>query len=563
MPRLLTVLTIALLAASVNLRADEPKPAVTDSQKDKQQAAFEQERLRREFSAFQQSLLTLAQRYEKSSKPEDREKALVLRQAIDLAAKEGIDNQFNKLVASLSGSGISLQDINAAIGQNEQLAKTLREMIDILLTDNQSAKLKEEQRRLQELLKKLDKIIREQKLERSKTESGRLDGDQLAKSQGKVTEDTKNLSKAMGNGKDAKDPKGGTKNGEKNDKPKGDGKDGDKPPKGEPKPGEPKDGQGQPKPGEPKPSQGNPQPGQPKPGEPNDQQPNGQKPQQQPQEETTPGRKKVQDAIQNQQDAERNLKKNDKGKASGDQDEAIKNLEEVRKEIERRLKQLREEEQERLLANLEARCRRMLALQKDVYEGTKRVHATIQANEGHQPSRNEDIKAGELSAREGVIVAEANKVLQLLEEDGTSVAVPQVLEQCRDDMKTVQARLFKTDVGQFTQQVEEDIIRALTEVIEVLKKQQQDLKDRKDSPPPPGGQPPPQALINMLAELKMLRSLQLWVNQRTISYGKQFPGEQVDDTTAQGELRKLAERQVKIEKATKDIATGKTAGGQP
>jgi hypothetical protein len=511
-------------------------------------------------------------------------------------------------------------------------------MIDLLLTDNQTAKLKEEQRRLQELLKKLDKIIREQKVERSKTESGRLDGDQLAKSQSKVTEDTKNLSKGMGNPKDPKDAKGDAKSEGKDGKPKTEGKDdtkqakgdpkGNQPPKGDPKDpkdgeakggkpgdaeakgGDPKDGQGgeakpkpagepkdpkenksdpaenkakpegkgEPKPGEgsgeakgqPKPSQGQPpqgQPGQPKPaGDPSDQPPpNGQPQPPPPAEEGTPGRKQVKDAIENQSDAEKNLKKNDKGKASGDQDEAIKNLEEVRKEIERRLKQLREEELERLLANLEARCRRMLALQIEVYEGTKRVNTTIQANEGQKPSRNEDLKSGELSAREGVIVSEASKTLQLLEEDGTAVAVPQVLEQCRDDMKAVQARLFKTDVGPFTQQVEEEIIAALKEVIEALKKQQQDLKDQKNQPPPPpgGGSPPPQTLINLLAELKMLRSLQVRVNQRTISYGKQFPGEQVDDSTIQTDLRKLAERQVKIEKATKDIATGKTAGGQP
>jgi hypothetical protein len=67
----------------------------------------------------------------------------------------------------------------------------------------------------------------------------------------------------------------------------------------------------------------------------------------------------------------------------------------------------------------------------------------------------------------------------------------------------------------------------------------------------------------MLAELKMLRSLQVRVNQRTISYGKQYPGEQVEDSTVAGEVRKLGERQVKIEKATKDLATGKTVGGSP
>ncbi len=167
-----------------------------------------------------------------------------------------------------------------------------------------------------------------------------------------------------------------------------------------------------------------------------------------------------------------------------------------------------------------------------------------------------------------MIVAEANKALQLLEEDGTAVAVPQVLEQCRDDMKAVQARLFKTDVGPFTQQMEEEIIAALKEVIEALKKQQQDLKDKKETSHRRRQRQGQQQqrmdrLINMLAELKMLRSLQVRVNQRTISYGKQFPGEQVDDTGTTTELRKLAERQVKIEKATKDIATGKTVGGQP
>ena len=160
MRRVLAALTAALCAGSLALRAaDAPPPSAAapadqELQKAKQQAAFEQERLRRQFSAFQQSLLTLAQRYEKSGKAEEREKAIVLRQAIDLAGREGVDNQFNKLVATLTASGISLQDINAAIGQNQQLTKTLREMIAVLLTDNQTAKLKEEQRRLQDLLKR-------------------------------------------------------------------------------------------------------------------------------------------------------------------------------------------------------------------------------------------------------------------------------------------------------------------------------------------------------------------------------------------------------------------------
>src|SRR5436190_16484056 len=178
MRRLLLAVAIAFVATARAAAPPGSAPAEADLQKAKQQAAFEQERLRRQFGDFQRSLLTLAQRYEKSAKPEDREKAIVLRQAIDLATREGIDNQFNKLVTTLTSSGITLQEINAAIGQNEQLARTLREMIGILLSDSQAAKTKEEQRRLAELLKMLDAVLRAQKVERSKTESGRLDGEQ-------------------------------------------------------------------------------------------------------------------------------------------------------------------------------------------------------------------------------------------------------------------------------------------------------------------------------------------------------------------------------------------------
>jgi hypothetical protein len=656
MQRLLAVLSVTLMAVSLSVRAaDQPpsKPDTTDQQlqKDRQQAAYDQERLRREFSAFQQKLLAMAQRYEKSAKPEEREKALVLRQAITLAEKEGVDNQFNKLVVTLTSSGITVGELNAAVGQNEMLTKALREMIAILLSDNQSAKLKEEQLRLQDLLKRLEKLIRDQKLERSKTESGRVEADQLARGQAKVTDDTRKLSKVM-DGKDGKDGKGerdtkGEARGEgKNGKPQAEGRDDTKDPKGdakdpqggEGKPNEPKDGAGKPsepkdgqqgeakggqpgegqgqpqgneakprpentpdgaqpmdpaenkartegkgenKPGQgegqargPKDGQGQPsqgqqgQPGQPKgegqqgqQGQPGEGQPG----QQQPPpdgEEPTPGRERVKDAIENQDNAEKNLQKNDRKKASNEQDEAVQKLEAARKEIERRLKQLREEEMERILANLEARCQKMLAMQTEVYDNTKRIHTAIEAYPDRKATRMEVQKAGDQSTREGEIVIEANKAIQLLEEDGTAIAVPQVLEQARDYMVQVQGRLFKTDVGAFTQETEEEIISMLKEVIEALKKAQQDLKDRKDQPPPPpnSGPPPPQTLIGLLAELKMIRSLQVRVNTRTTSYGKQYPGEQADDNDIQKELRNLAQRQDKIQKATKDIATGKVGG---
>src|SRR5205085_9339390 len=135
--------------------------------------------------------------------------------------------------------------------------------------------------------------------------------------------------------------------------------------------------------------------------------------------------------------------------------------------------------------NLEARCARMLALQTEVYDGTKRVFAIVETQPDGKATRAEDLKAGELSVKEGVIVVEANKAIQLLQEEGSAVAFPIVMEDIRDQMKVVQARLFRTDVSAFTQSIEEDIINTLKDMVAALKKAQQDLKDKQNQPQPP------------------------------------------------------------------------------
>jgi hypothetical protein len=518
--------TLLLVGMSWAIAADPPAavPPPVDIDSVRNKTAYDQEHLRQQYNAFQQALLSLAQRLEKSAKPEDRDKAASLRQAIELANRESVDTRFSKLVTTLAGQGATMVEIEAAIKQNEELAKTLREMLALLLSDNQSAKAKEEEKRLQNLLKALDKVIRAQKIERSKVESGKGEPEDLAKGQNKVTKETEDLAKAMGKSSD-KDDKGEPKTGE----PKG----------GEPKDGQPKSGQpkdGEPKDGEPKPNQD------------------------QPKSEDESTRKQVRDATDNQRKAEDKIKKDDRPGASNEQDEAIKKLEEARKEIERKLKQLREEEMERLLANLENRCQRMLALQIEVYDGTKRVFTSIEGQPDKKASRADDLKSGELSAKEGQIIVEATKTLQLLAEEGSAVAFPLVLEDLREQMKVVQARLFKTDVGTFTQSIEEDIISSLKEMIAALKKAQQDMKDKKDQPPPQGGQPPPQKLIDTLADLKMIRALQTQINNRTKAYAASYPGEQADDADIRKELHGLAERENKVQKVTKDIATGKTHG---
>ena len=81
-------------------------------------------------------------------------------------------------------------------------------------------------------------------------------------------------------------------------------------------------------------------------------------------------KKQIEDANKYQKQAEDELDKNKKDDAADKQTKAIKELEAAKKKLEDLLKQMREEEIERLLADLEKRCRYMLALQIEVRDGT-------------------------------------------------------------------------------------------------------------------------------------------------------------------------------------------------
>src|SRR5690606_30033264 len=166
-------------------------------------------------------------------------------------------------------------------------------------------------------------------------------------------------------------------------------------------------------------------------------------------------------------------------------------------------------------------------------------------------------KAVQMSRQEAELVLEATKALTLLREEGTAVAFPEAVEQMREDMQLVVGRLERVDVGELTQAIELDIIDALKEMIEALQKEM----EKNDQQPPPGEQPPGQpqdpALVETLAELKMLRSLQLRVNGRTQRLGRMIDGEQATDPDLVGQLRRLSVRQARIQRATYDLATGR------
>ncbi|HEY2784909.1 MAG TPA: hypothetical protein VGJ05_08040 [Fimbriiglobus sp.] len=470
-------------------------------------AQSEQEKNAALFRQFAEELLRLAQKLEKSDKPDDQARAKTIRTALDAIEKGALTNQFKTLIEQMRANPNKPQDFNPIMQGDQQLVTALNDILAILMTDDESARIKAEIARLEAFLKEIKDLKRRTEIARALTEAKKSDKDRLAKNQGDLAKDTKDIADRMA---------------------------GKKPGSGKPKDGKPK--AGQPSDGPPKDGSGNPSP-------PGQSQPK------------TPGQKNVQQAVPPQQEAEKDLEKDKRPDASKQQDQAIKELEKAMAELEKRLKQLREEEKAKLLANLEARCNRMLGMQVEVYNATKSIHETILKN-GGQKATSDVQKSQQQADKEGAIVNEADKCLKLLETEGSAVAFAQVLEEVRADMFSVQRRLGITIVDSDTQSIEENIIAMLKEMIAALKKAQQDLKNPPPSNPSNNNNKPNQKLINLLAELKLIRSMQMMVNSRTKMYGKKFAGEQAADPIIDAELKQLAQRQAKLEDMINKIATG-------
>jgi hypothetical protein len=278
---------------------------------------------------------------------------------------------------------------------------------------------------------------------------------------------------------------------------------------------------------------------------------------QQPQGPKDPAQENVQGAVPPAQEAEKNIKDDKRDEASKNQDDVIKKFQAALDELEKRLKQLREKELAKLLGNLEERVSRMLKMQTEVQQSTVALHNTIKSLGGKPGDAQRQKSQGEAD-KEAAIIAEAEKALKLLEGEGTAVVFAGVLGQVKGDMEAIQKRLLETRVGEDTQSIEQDVIDQLKLMLEALKKAKQDLENKPSDPKPgdPNAKKPDNKLIELLNELKLIKSLQEQVNKRTIMYNKQDPGEQAKDPLVQAELKQLADKQKVLQDMLHKLATG-------
>jgi hypothetical protein len=540
----------------------------------------QQRQVAERFRELEKLLLRMAE----LTAPSDPRRAALLRQAVAQSKQRDIDHQFEELVELLK------QERFAVVVKNQgEVKQDLAALLELLLSEDRSKRIESEKERIREYLKRVNKIIKEQKAVQGETARGGEER-KLADKQGELADKTGELakdlkpdggSKPQENGNDGEgqqgEPEKGDQDGEGKDPQEKESKDkptdkpGDKPAdkqgEKEKKPGNekgdekgdkdkgdsPQDGKAPEKSGQPEGGQKDGQPGQTPPqGEP--QQGEGQSGGQPSEPQDNPAQKRVEQAQKRMKEAQQKLEEAKRSDAADKQAEALKELEQAKADLEEILRQLREEEMGRTLAMLESRFRKMLDAQVEVYEGTKRVDKVPSA----ERDRDDEIEAGRLSRKESQISNEADKALAVLREEGSAVAFPEAVTAMREDMEQVVARLAQAKVGEVTQGIEADIIAALEEMIASLQKAQKDMEEKsKQNQPPQNSEQDEPPLVDTLSELKMIRALQMRVNVRTQRYAKMTKTEQTDTPDLLDALKRLAEREQRIHKVTRDIVVGR------
>ncbi len=486
----------------------------------------------------------------------------------------------------------ALEDQKTATGELEGLLK-------LLLSEDRSSRIRDEKKRIAEMIKQLRLTERNERSVRARTENG-VELDEVLKEQEEISKRAEAVQKTFreddpeesqsneskdpnespsgstepndsaeqGESKPTDDPKDATSkdaNEQQADKDPSDLKDSD-PKDSDPQDaeepqdaGEQQDVSGQKESQDQKSSNKSAQPSE-QSSEDSQSDPSETQSPQQPKSPEQDAQDQLQKAIKRMQQAQQKLAQEKRGEATEEQRQAEEELRKAIDRLEKILRQLREEEIQRELAKLESRLRKMAAMQSVVLDETEQLAKTPQS----QRDRTTDLKSGDLAFEEQKVTLEADRAMLLLKEEGSSVAFPEVIQQLRDDTKRVTTRLGQSKIDTVTQGIQSDILAALEEMIAALAKAQRDnekKQQQQQQPGQPGGQgSEEEPLVQVLAELKLLRTMQTRIHTTTDRYGDLLQQKEAGEDRSGGEevlplLRDLAQRQDRLYQITRDLVT--------
>ncbi|MDZ4849923.1 MAG: hypothetical protein SGI77_11605 [Pirellulaceae bacterium] len=568
--RWIRAMIIAMIVLSMSIVAitNAQSPASTDlTTGDVATLDAEQKLLADRFGKLEELFIRMSE-LEAAANPT---RASLLQQAAQLSKQLATLQRLNLAVELLAKGQFS-----RALQEQESTKENLGKLLELLQSENRQSRIREDRQRIEALIKDVQRLEKLQRSLRGRTEAGQSkesaarDQEDIREQASKTDEE---LADALGeesksqNEKDSPEPKpqdSKPSDSEKSDSEKSDSKNSDS------KKSDSKKSDSKKSDSKPSESQNTPESESSKSSnkEQADSQEGESTPEKQPpaspptREENA--RERLKSAQQRMKKATQEIKKDQRQEAVEEQWAAEEELRQAAEELERILVQLREEEIERSLADLESRFRRMLEMQNRVLDQSKRLMNTAGANDDRQI----EIQASKLSIEERKILMEGQKALLLLQDEGSSMAFPEAVQQMNEDIAWTVEAFSQSKINSSTISTQEEIITALEEMIESLSETQKKMEEKKkkkdgQSQGGGGGGDQEQPLVDALAELRLIKTLQLRINSRTQRLAKDAgqiddPKGEVENAGILEQLRELAGRQDKIQQVTRDILLEQT-----
>lgn len=260
--------------------------------------------------------------------------------------------------------------------------------------------------------------------------------------------------------------------------------------------------------------------------------------------------KNLGDASKRMSDVGRKLESKKLADAKAKMEEAEEQLEQAKTELENILRQEREQEIESTLRTLEERFKLMLQMQLELNSKTVTL-AAAQKTESEKAIESFGIASLQ---KKGML--EADKALLMLNEEGSSFAIAGTLRQIRSDMEKIKERLEVAKVDSITEALQKDVSGGLNDLVAALQTEQKE-NEKSQNGRAPSGENTTQTvdqrpLLQKIAELKIIRQVQLRINARHKLYANKLKGNTTpeENETLAGLTKELSERQKLLQEMT-------------
>ena len=264
---------------------------------------------------------------------------------------------------------------------------------------------------------------------------------------------------------------------------------------------------------------------------------------------------RLQRAVERMDSAQHSLEQSKPSEARGKQQNARSELQKAREQLQDARSQAQAPERQKKLFDLSERLKAMLALQRQASADTR----AVEERRRQQPLAERDRPLLQKAARaQASLRPRAQEVVEKLAEEN----IPSFLWTMTETagmIDQVSRQLEAEETGWTTQQAQRDIEANLAEMIRSLGEQMQADRrgegGRGDQGNGGGGREPgKEPLVAPVAQLRLLRRLQLHINDATRRYDQERKLELVNPLLIQARIKALSERQALIARMADEIA---------